>query len=107
LLAQTILKKWNVTYDSAYDGKAALELFKKNHYDLVLTDIQMPIMGGVELTHEIRYNGDFAKSAVPILGITAHVMQENRDIYLKAGMNDLVLKPFLEMQLIDQISKYI
>lgn len=107
LLAQTILKKWNIAYDSAYDGKEALELFKKNHYDLVLTDIQMPIMGGVELTHEIRYNGDFSKSGVPILGVTAHVMQENRDIYLKAGMNDLVLKPFLEKQLIDQISKYI
>lgn len=107
LLAQTILKKWNVSYDSAYDGKMALEMFKRNNYDLVLTDIQMPVMGGVELTHEIRYNGDFAKSGVPILGITAHVMQENRDIYLKAGMNDLVLKPFLEMELINQITKYI
>jgi len=73
----------------------------------VLTDIQMPIMGGVELTHEIRYNGDFAKSGIPILGITAHVMQENREAYLKAGMNDLVLKPFLEQELMDQMLKYI
>lgn len=107
LLAQTILKKWKLEYDSAYDGKEALELFRKNHYDLVLTDIQMPVMGGVELTHEIRYNNDLSKSGVPILGITAHVLQENRDAYLKAGMNDLVLKPFLEKELIDQISKYI
>lgn len=107
LLAQTILKKWDIVYDSAYDGKEALDLFKKNRYDLVLTDIQMPVMGGVELTHEIRYNGDFAKADVPILGITAHVLQENRDIYLKAGMNGIVLKPFLEKQLMDQIAEYI
>ncbi|WEK18568.1 MAG: ATP-binding protein [Candidatus Pedobacter colombiensis] len=107
LLAQTVLKKWEMRFDCAYDGKEALELFKKNHYDLILTDIQMPIMGGVELTHEVRYNGDFAKSRIPILGITAHVLQEDRDAYLKAGMNDLVLKPFLEQELIDKITKYI
>lgn len=107
LLAQTVLKKWNMGYDCAYDGKQALELFKKNDYDLILTDIQMPVMGGVELTHEVRYNGDFTKSRIPILGITAHVMQEDRDSYLKAGMNDLVLKPFFEQELIDKISEYI
>ena len=107
LLVQTILKRWNMEYDSAYDGKQALELYKKKDYDIILTDIQMPVMGGVELTHEIRYNGDFAKSRIPILGITAHVMQENREAYLKAGMNDLVLKPFLEQELMDQIIKYI
>ncbi|WP_159451646.1 ATP-binding protein [Pedobacter africanus] len=107
LLAQTVLKKWEMQYDCAYDGKEALDLYKKNEYDLILTDIQMPVMGGVELTHEIRYNGDFTKSTIPILGITAHVLQEDRDVYLKAGMNDLVLKPFLEQELIDKITQYI
>jgi signal transduction histidine kinase/CheY-like chemotaxis protein len=107
LLAQTVLKKWNMGFDCAYDGKEALELFKKNDYDLILTDIQMPVMGGVELTHEVRYNGDFTKSRIPILGITAHVMLEDREAYLKAGMNDLVLKPFLEQELIDKITQYI
>ncbi|MNL17441.1 Autoinducer 2 sensor kinase/phosphatase LuxQ [compost metagenome] len=107
LLAQTVLKKWEMQYDCAYDGKEALDLYKRNEYDLILTDIQMPVMGGVELTHEIRYNGDFAKSTIPILGITAHVLQEDRDVYLKAGMNDLVLKPFLEQELIDKITRYI
>jgi signal transduction histidine kinase/CheY-like chemotaxis protein len=107
LLAQTVLKKWEMGFDCAYDGKEALELFKKNDYDLILTDIQMPVMGGVELTHEVRYNGDFTKSRIPILGITAHVLQEDREAYLKAGMNDLVLKPFLEQELIDKITKYI
>lgn len=107
LLAQTVLKKWEMGFDCAYDGKEALELFKKNDYDLILTDIQMPIMGGVELTHEVRYNGDFNKSKIPILGITAHVLLEDREAYLKAGMNDLVLKPFLEQELIDKITQYI
>lgn len=107
LLAQTVLRKWEMGFDCAYDGKEALELFKKNDYDLILTDIQMPVMGGVELTHEVRYNGDFTKSRIPILGITAHVLHEDREAYLKAGMNDLVLKPFLEQELIDKISLYI
>jgi signal transduction histidine kinase len=107
MLIQTILKRWGMLFDSAYDGKQALELYKKKNYDIVLTDIQMPVMGGVELTHEIRYNGDFSKSRIPILGITAHVMQENREAYLKAGMNDLVLKPFLEKDLMDQVMKYV
>jgi signal transduction histidine kinase len=107
LLAQTILKKWGIVYDSAYDGKEALELFRRNAYDLVLTDIQMPVMGGVELTHEIRYNGEVSKSNIPVLGVTAHVLLEDRDVYLKAGMNNLVLKPFSEKELVDQIIKYI
>lgn len=107
LLAKTVLKKWGIGVDCAYDGKEALELFKKNDYHLILTDIQMPVMGGVELTHEVRYNGDFAKSGIPILGVTAHVLQEDREAYLKAGMNDLVLKPFLEQELIDKIAIYI
>lgn len=107
LLAKTVLKKWEIGVDCAYDGREALELFKQNNYDLILTDIQMPVMGGVELTHEVRYNGDFAKSNIPILGVTAHVLQEDREAYLKAGMNDLVLKPFLEQELIDKIAMYV
>jgi CheY-like chemotaxis protein len=74
---------------------------------MVLTDIQMPVMGGVELTHEIRYKGDESKCYTPILGITAHVMEENKDIYLRAGMNDVVLKPFLEKELLEKINRYI
>lgn len=107
LLAQTVLKKYKLVIDVAYDGKQAFELFKNNTYDLVLTDIQMPEMGGVELTRTIRAYSDKAKINVPILGVTANVLQEDRKKYIESGINDLVLKPFSEKELIDKINEYV
>ncbi len=107
LLAQTVIKKYNVITDTAYDGSEAFQLFTKNNYDLILTDVQMPIMGGVELTRMIRADKDKVKSKVPVLGVTANVLEEDRDRYLAAGMNDLVLKPYSEKELIAKIVSYI
>ncbi|WP_343531737.1 ATP-binding protein [Pedobacter sp.] len=107
LLAQTVIKKYSVITDTAYDGSEAHQLFIKNKYDLVLTDVQMPIMGGVELTRMIRADKDKAKAKVPVLGVTANVLEEDRDRYLAAGMNDLVLKPYSEKELIGKIASYI
>jgi signal transduction histidine kinase/CheY-like chemotaxis protein len=107
LLASTILKKYNIKYDSVYNGKEALELFKERDYDIVLTDIQMPEMGGVELTRLIRGLPDVRKANIPVLGVTANVMKEDREKYLNSGMNELVLKPFLEKELIDKIISFL
>lgn len=107
LLAQTVVKKYNIITDTANDGAEAYQLFEKNSYDLILTDVQMPVMGGVELTRLIRTQVDKKKANVPILGVTANVMSEDRDRYLHSGMNDLVLKPYSEKELIDKIASYI
>lgn len=107
LLAQTVIKKYNVITDTAYDGSEAFQLFTKNNYDLILTDVQMPIMGGVELTRMIRADQDKIKSKVPVLGVTANVLEDDRDRYLAAGMNDLVLKPYSEKELIAKIVSFI
>ncbi|MNK09181.1 Autoinducer 2 sensor kinase/phosphatase LuxQ [compost metagenome] len=107
LLAQTVVKKYKIITDTACDGSEAYELFKKNDYDLILTDVQMPVMGGVDLTRLVRSEKNRKKSSVPILGVTANVMEEDRDRYLAAGMNDLVLKPYSEKELIDKIASYI
>lgn len=104
LLTQTIINKYKMLIHIAYDGEQALELFQKNEYDLVLTDIQMPIMNGVELSKAIRLRGNAMKQNIPILGITANVLIEDRELYLGAGMNDLVLKPFSENELIEKIA---
>ncbi|WP_165852082.1 response regulator [Mucilaginibacter terrenus] len=104
LLVGTILKKWNITYDVAYDGREALQLFEDGAYDVVLTDIEMPEMGGIELCQMIRTNGSEEKSSVPILALTANVMKEDRDKYLAVGMNGVVLKPFTEQSLVDSIA---
>lgn len=107
LLAQTVVKKYGIITDTAYDGAEAFKLFEKNEYDLVLTDVQMPIMGGVELTRLIRSVKDKKKATIAILGVTANVMEEDRKKYLAAGMDDLVLKPYSEKELIDKIATHI
>ncbi|WP_428331444.1 ATP-binding protein [Mucilaginibacter sp.] len=104
LLGTTILKKWKIKYDVAYNGKEAFELFKKNNYDIILTDIQMPEMNGLELTQQIRNYPDQTKATVTIMALTANVMKEDRDVYFKSGINDVILKPFLEKNLVEKIA---
>lgn len=104
LLVSTILKKWNVTFDVAVNGREALQLFEDNHYDAVLTDIEMPEMGGMELTQLIRANINQEKADLPILALTANVLKEDRDKYLSVGINGVILKPFTEQNLIDNVA---
>lgn len=104
LLAKTILKKWGIKCDTANDGQEALELFKINDYDMVLTDIQMPNMDGLQLTKHIREFADPVKSKVVIMALTANVLKEDRDSYIGAGVNGVILKPFLEKDLIEKIA---
>ncbi|MDN3587214.1 ATP-binding protein [Pedobacter aquatilis] len=107
LLATTILKKYRLNFSAASNGQQAFELFTENNYDLILTDIQMPELGGIELTKLIRSYHDELKRNIPILGVTANVMQEDRAKYLQSGMDELVLKPFSEKELLDKILKFI
>ena len=102
LLGTTILKKWKINCDIAYNGYEAMMLFEKNQYDLILTDIQMPEMNGLDLTKHVRNHPDTTRSNIPIIALTANVMKEDRDIYFNAGINDVVLKPFLEKNLIEK-----
>ncbi len=107
LLATTILKKYKLNFDAAKNGLQAFELFSENNYDIILTDIQMPELGGIELTKLIRSYSNESKRSIPILGVTANVMQEDRAKYLESGMNELVLKPFLEKELLEKILKFV
>jgi signal transduction histidine kinase/CHASE3 domain sensor protein len=104
LLGTTILKKWKIRYDVAYNGHDALMLFEQNNYDQVLTDIQMPELNGLELTELIRNHPDSEKKHIPIMALTANVMKEDKDLYLKTGINDVILKPFLEKNLIEKVA---
>ncbi|GAB3928978.1 hypothetical protein GCM10028827_22840 [Mucilaginibacter myungsuensis] len=104
LLAKTILKKWKIDVDVANDGQEALELFRANTYDIVLTDIQMPIMGGIELLANIRQEQNTLKAEMPVIVMTANVLKEDRDKYFVAGADDIVLKPFKEHDLIEKIA---
>jgi signal transduction histidine kinase/CheY-like chemotaxis protein len=104
LLLTTILRKQGVAYDIAENGIEAISLFESNRYDIVLTDIEMPEMGGVELAELIRRHPERKKASIPILALTANVLKEDRDKYLEAGINGVVLKPFSEQNLLDSIA---
>lgn len=104
MLAKTILNKWKMVCDVAYNGVEALRLVEKNDYDLILTDIHMPEMNGVELSTRVRQIDDKAKSSTPILALTASVIKEEHDLYLGSGINAIASKPFLERELIYKIN---
>jgi len=105
LLLGKIMEKHGIKYDQAPDGKKAYDLFQLNDYDLIITDIHMPEMDGVELTKRIRQNADATKSRVPVLAFTGSSTDENKIYYTGLGMNDILEKPFEESNLIGILKK--
>lgn len=104
-LAKHIMQSWGFTVDVAANGKEAVEKVEQNCYDLVLMDIQMPEMDGMEATESIRRLKDAVKAATPIVALTANLLQGDGDRYLQKGMNDYLPKPLDEQRLFQLISK--
>jgi PAS domain S-box-containing protein len=96
LLIKTLVKKIlpNVIIIEAYDGKEAVKQFKKVEVDLILMDIQMPIMNGLEATIKIRKLQE--GSSIPIIAVTAGVSEGEKEKCLEVGMDDYVTKPILK-----------
>jgi CheY-like chemotaxis protein len=80
--------------DVANNGKEALDMFGNKKYDIVLMDIQMPVMDGLTATRKIRELEASTNSHVPIIAITANALSGDREICLSAGMNEYISKPF-------------
>ncbi|MEI7990772.1 MAG: ATP-binding protein, partial [Chloroflexota bacterium] len=93
-VALGILKKLGLQADTAANGLEALRSLESQPYDLVLMDVQMPQMDGLEATHQIRDSqSKVLDHEIPIIAMTANAMQEDRERCLQAGMNDYVAKP--------------
>ncbi|TDE14472.1 ATP-binding protein [Dyadobacter psychrotolerans] len=105
VLISRIMDKHLVSYDLAANGVEAYSLFENNQYDLIITDIQMPEMDGIELTKRVRAHSDIIKSHIPVLGFTGSSNEENRTYFASVGMNDILGKPFEEQDLIAVLSK--
>ncbi len=105
-LAITILTKAGFTVEAAVNGKQALAALEKNHYDILLMDVQMPEMDGFEATAIIRASKT-PYANMPILAMTAHAMQGDREKCLKAGMNDYLTKPIQPKTLIETIFTWV
>jgi two-component system sensor histidine kinase/response regulator len=91
IVASEILTDAGLVVDIAEDGRMAIDMVQAKPYDIVLMDMQMPVMGGLEATIEIRKLGRF--KALPIVAMTANAMAQDRLRCLDAGMNDFVSKP--------------
>lgn len=95
-IAQEILGAAGLVIDTVGDGTEAVDRIKKveaGTYDLILMDIQMPIMDGYEATRQIRALEDSARASVPIVAMTANAFEEDKQKALEAGMNSHVAKP--------------
>jgi CheY-like chemotaxis protein/HPt (histidine-containing phosphotransfer) domain-containing protein len=94
LVAMGILKRLGARADVVADGRKAVEALRSTDYDLVLMDVQMPEMDGLEATRTVRAAGSgIRKPAVPIIAMTAYAMQGDRQACLDAGMDDYIAKP--------------
>lgn len=91
--------------DIACNGYEALEYFKNNTYDILITDIQMPEMNGIEVTKEIRSKEEYKD--FPIIALTANVMNEQLDEYYSAGINDYIAKPLEVEEFIQMLNSYL
>jgi signal transduction histidine kinase/ActR/RegA family two-component response regulator len=93
-----------IRVDIAGDGQVAVEKVASRHYDVILMDIQMPVMNGYDATRAIRrMNGEKAK--IPIIAMTANIMKSEVEKCFEAGMNDFISKPFDSEDLVERIRK--
>jgi CheY-like chemotaxis protein len=102
-IAVAILERAGYVVDTAETGLAALEAVQRADYALVLMDIHMPVMDGVEATTRIR-ELEGPKSDIPIIALTANAMSGAREKYMALGMDDYLSKPFKRDQLLDAVS---
>jgi CheY-like chemotaxis protein/signal transduction histidine kinase len=99
------LKKLVRNIDVAENGKEALDKFGTSKYDIILMDIQMPVMDGLIATKKIREIEASTNSHTPIIAITANALHGDRETCLSAGMNEYLAKPFQVEVLIDKMKK--
>jgi len=102
-----IMKKLSLNFDLANNGLEAVDLYKKNNYDLILMDENMPFMTGSEATLEIRKIEKKTKKHVPIIALTANALKGDKMRFLEIGMDDYLSKPIKKDTLHQLINKYI
>ena len=103
MVLQVILKKCEVVLSIAQNGQEAIDLIQEKKFDIVLMDVQMPLVDGLEATKYIR---DELKLNTPIIGLSANAMREEVEICRQAGMNDYLVKPYSERALVEIMKKW-
>ena len=110
MLAEELLTEEGFLVESVQDGSVAVEVIKDHaawYYDLVLMDIQMPVMNGYEAAKLIREMGREDSAGLPIIALSANAHDEDRKKSMESGMNSHVAKPFDIEQLVRTINNYL
>jgi len=107
-LITRILKEHGITVDVANNGLESFEKRRNNNYDLLFMDIQMPVMDGIEATHEILdYEEDEELAHVPIVALTANALKGDRERFLAEGMDEYITKPIETSELLYVLNKFL
>jgi PAS domain S-box-containing protein len=106
-VANKFLVGWGIHVTHAENGQIALDILAKEEFDLILMDLHMPVMDGIEATRIIRKSEDPKIKDIPIVALTAAIMSESHDKIEDLKINDYVLKPFKPHDLFDRILKHV
>lgn len=109
-IATELLQEEGCTVDRAKDGVECVDMLEKaanGTYQLILMDIQMPVMNGYDATKKIRRMDDPQKANIPIVAMTANAFSEDKQVALDAGMNDHIAKPINMSVLVPTLRKYL
>lgn len=103
------LKKFNFDITAVTNGVDAINFFQNIKFDLILMDLMLPGMNGIEITEEIRKMEieNSVENKVPIIALTANTLDNDRDKCMEVGMNEYLSKPFTAEQLAEKIHKFI
>jgi CheY-like chemotaxis protein len=102
---QRLLDRWNHQITLVRDGRLALDALKNESFDIVLMDVQMPNLNGLETARAIRIEEQQSKNHIPIIAMTAHAIKGDRERCLEAGMDEYVSKPIDSEKLFNAIEK--
>ena len=103
VLERRLLEELGLTVVTANNGAEAVEWAQQDHFDLILMDMQMPVMDGIEATRVLREGGYEA----PVVALTANVMKKHRDAFEAAGCDGFLAKPFEKHELEGMLSEYL
>lgn len=106
-VANKFLVSWGVVVTHAENGQIALDILAREEFDLIIMDLHMPVMDGIEATKLIRNSTDTRLRDIPIVALTAAIMSESHDKVENLSINDYVLKPFKPRDLFDKIMKHV
>lgn len=107
IVVEQILLEAGQDYKIVDNGQMAVDAYKDQRPDLILMDVSMPVMNGLEATEAIRALEATSGERVPIIGLTAHALKGDREVCMKAGMDDYMSKPISPDALIAKVSEWL